>query len=90
MSNINEGVPKLLRAIANTKTSKNDGHHIILDAAADELDRSRQDINRLRGYLQTFCDRVDNGEVKSVKTYAMFKKELATADAQNDIYRNTK
>lgn len=34
------------------------------------------EIERLRAALREFCDRVDRGEVKSVRTYAKFKALL--------------
>lgn len=48
--------------------------------------RARTDVHiaLLRSNIQEFCDKVDRGEAKSVKTYASFKDALAQT-SQTDV-----
>jgi hypothetical protein len=46
------------------------------DLPADPRD---EEITKLRGLLQEFCDRVERGEVRSVRTYAKVKEALASS-----------
>ena len=41
-----------------------------------EIEHQAARIEQLEDALREFCDRVDRGEVRSVKTYARFKKLL--------------
>lgn len=52
-------------------------HITTLQETALELNRVEDDRKKLRGLMQEFCDRVDRGEVRSVKTYAKFRAALA-------------
>ena len=49
--------------------------------AAEELERQNarlaKQVRRLRRELRKFCDRVDHGEIKSVRTYQRFRRALA-------------
>lgn len=47
---------------------------ISVDAVA--LEMVMEDYGKCRAAMQEFCDRVDRGEVRSVKTYAKFKELL--------------
>ncbi|MHA1136530.1 MAG: hypothetical protein ACTSSE_08590 [Candidatus Thorarchaeota archaeon] len=41
-----------------------------------ELVKKESLLNECLDAMQTFCDRVDKGEVRSVKTYGQFKEIL--------------
>lgn len=41
------------------------------------LDRVKSQRDELLAIAQEFCDRVDRGEIRSVKTYARFKAAIA-------------
>lgn len=44
--------------------------------AAKERDELKERVKELEALMQEFVDRVDKGEVRSVKTYAKFKEAL--------------
>jgi len=44
--------------------------------ALNELKTTIQPLNDIKLALETFCTRVDRGEIRSVQSYARFKKML--------------
>jgi hypothetical protein len=69
---MSDDIPKLLRAIARGTQAQENKHDVILDAAADEIERLREvlrEIRRdiiecaddtiwMRGGIETVCDRI--------------------------------
>lgn len=52
------------------------GHQGTITVDTTALDIVMEDYGKCRAAMQEFCDRVDRGEVRSVKTYAKFKELL--------------
>lgn len=50
--------------------------------AADLIERQAAQIAVMREAMQEFCTRVDNGEVRSVRTYRKFSDILSTTPDQ--------
>ena len=49
---------------------------IPLEATTEDFERMEERIKELEGYLSWFCERVEKGEVRSIRTYAKFKEVL--------------
>lgn len=50
---------------------------IPLEADTNDFERLEERVRELEGCLSWFCERVEKGEVRSVRTYARFKEALS-------------
>ena len=50
-----------------------------------EVEQLKKEKMQLQAAMSEFCQRVDNGEVKSVRTYAKFKKLLETTFFEDGV-----
>ena len=77
-----DGVDSRLGEIQNLKdeieslTTKLKQESECVDFMKETTDNYEKEIERLKDAMQLFCTRVDNGEVRSTKTYSQFKELL--------------
>jgi len=84
---VNEALPKLLRAIAGSEHARQWGHDIVLNAAADEIDRLRAEAT-----ITIEGERLTDSQVMAVRVaIASFLGTLKTGVMEDayldDAYR---